>query len=323
MPDNSLQEQLQKYLTDVHAIEVQALAQMRSAPDMAGGPELAEIFRVHEAETEEHKRLVEERLEAHGASPNKLKDVAGAVTGKGFVLFAKANPDTPGKLAAHAHSYEAMEEAAYEQLSRIADRAGDQETVAVARRILEQETAMKQRIAAHFDEAVAASLQEVEPDDLEEQLVKYLADAHALEAQAIQLLEKAPKIVHDPTLAKVFEDHLEETRAHQEIVEARLQAHDAGPNKLQDAVMRLGALNWGGFFAAQPDTPGKLAGFAYAFEHLEIAGYEELKRVASRTGDQETVRVADRILGEERAAAQAIAANWDRAVEASLAAVVA
>jgi ferritin-like metal-binding protein YciE len=163
----------------------------------------------------------------------------------------------------------------------------------------------------------------VEPDDLEEQLVKYLADAHALEAQAIQLLEKAPKIVHDPTLAKVFEDHLEETRAHQEIVEARLQAHDAGPNKLQDAVMRLGALNWGGFFAAQPDTPGKLAGFAYAFEHLEIAGYEELKRVASRTGDQETVRVADRILGEERAAAQAIAANWDRAVEASLAAVVA
>jgi ferritin-like metal-binding protein YciE len=216
-----------------------------------------------------------------------------------------------------------MEEAAYEQLSRIADRAGDQETVVVARRILEQETAMKQRVAAHFDQAVEASLREVEPDDLEEQLVKYLADAHAIEAQAIQLLEKAPKIVHDRELAKVFEDHLEETHAQQEIVEARLQAHDAKPNKLQDAAMRLGALNWGGFFAAQPDTPGKLAGFAYAFEHLEIAGYEELKRVADRAGDQETVRVAERILAEERAAAKAIAANWDRAVEASLAAVVA
>jgi ferritin-like metal-binding protein YciE len=323
MADNSLQEQLHKYLTDVHAIEVQALAQMRSAPDMAGDPTLAEIFRAHEAETEEHKRLIEERLEAHGTSPSKLKDAAGAVTGKGFVLFAKANPDTPGKLAAHAHSYEAMEEAAYEQLSRIADRAGDQETVTVARRILEQETAMKQRIAAHFDEAVEASLREVAPGNLEEQLVKYLADAHAIEAQAIQLLEKAPKIVHDRELAKVFEDHLEETHAQQEIVEARLQAHDAKPNKLQDAAMRLGALNWGGFFAAQPDTPGKLAGFAYAFEHLEIAGYEELKRVADRAGDQETVRVAERILAEERAAAKAIAANWDRAVEASLAAVVA
>src|SRR4051794_19728361 len=138
MADNSLHEQLHKYLTDVHSIEVQALAQMRSAPDMAGDPTLAEIFRAHEAETEEHKRLIEERLEAHGVSPNRLKDAAGALTGKGFVLFAKANPDTPGKLAAHAHSYEAMEEAAYEQLGRIADRAGDQETVAVARRILEQ-----------------------------------------------------------------------------------------------------------------------------------------------------------------------------------------
>jgi ferritin-like metal-binding protein YciE len=322
MADNSLHEQLHKYLTDVHSIEVQALAQMRSAPDMAGDPKLAEIFRAHEAETEEHKRLIEERLDAYGSSPNKLKDAAGALTGKGFVLFAKANPDTPGKLAAHAHSYEAMEEAAYEQLSRIAERAGDQETVTVARRILEQEIAMKQRIAAHFDEAVEASLREVAPDDLEEQLVKYLADAHAIEAQAIQLLEKAPKIIHDRELAKVFEDHLEETRVQQEIVEARLQAHDGSPNKLQDAAMRLGALNWGGFFAAQPDTPGKLAGFAYAFEHLEIAGYEELKRVANRAGDQETVRVAERILAEERAAAKAIAANWDRAVEASLAAVV-
>jgi ferritin-like metal-binding protein YciE len=322
MADNSLLEQLHKYLTDVHSIEVQALAQMRSAPDMAGDPKLADIFRAHEAETEEHKRLVEGRLEAYGASPNKLKDAAGALTGKGFVLFAKANPDTPGKLAAHAHSYEAMEEAAYEQLSRVAERAGDQETVAVGRRILEQEIAMKQRIAAHFDEAVEASLREVEPDDLEEQLVKYLADAHAIEAQAIQLLEKAPKIVHDRELAKVFEDHLEETHAQQQLIDARLEAHGASPNKLQDAVMRLGALNWGGFFAAQPDTPGKLAGFAYAFEHLEIAGYEELKRVAARAGDEETVRVAERILAEERAAAQAIAANWGRAVEASLAAVV-
>ena len=323
MSERPIDEQLVKYLTDAHSIEVQALAQMRSAPDIAGDPTLAEMFRAHEAETEEHKRLIEERLEAHGASPNKLKDAAGALTGKGFVLFAKANPDTPGKLAAHAHSYEAMEEAAYEQLSRVAERAGDQETLAVARRILEQEIAMKQRIAAHFDEAVEASLREVEPDDLEEQLVKYLADAHAIEAQAIPLLEKAAKIVHERELAKVFEDHLEETHAQQQLIDARLEAHGASPNKLQDAVMRLGALNWGGFFAAQPDTPGKLAGFAYAFEHLEIAGYEELKRVADRAGDQETIRVAERILAEERAAAQAIAANWSRAVEASLAAVVA
>ena len=318
MPQNSLQEQLHKYLTDIHSIEVQALAQMRSAPDMAGDPQLAEIFRQHERETEEHKRLIEQRLEAHGESPTKLKDVAGYVTGKGFVLFAKFNPDTPGKLAAHAHSYEAMEEAAYELLSRVAERAGDQETADVARRILEQEKAMKARVFENFDVAVAASLREKDVDDMEEELVKYLADAHAIESQAIQMLESAPKIVEEPRFVKVFQDHLEETRSHREMIKARLDAHGASPSKLQDAAMRLGALNWGGFFKAQPDSPAKLAGFSYAFEHLEIAAYEELKRVADRAGDSETVRVAERIEGEERAAANAIAANWELALRASL-----
>jgi ferritin-like metal-binding protein YciE len=82
--------------------------------------------------------------------------------------------------------------------------------------------------------------------------------------------------------------------------------------------MRVGALNVGGFFKANPDTPAKLAGFSYAFEHLEIGAYEELKRVAQRAGDGETVRVAERIEAEERAAANAIAANWEIALQASL-----
>jgi ferritin-like metal-binding protein YciE len=307
MPDNSLHEQLHKYLTD-----------LRSAPDMAGDPQLAEIYRAHERETETHGQLIEERLEAHGESPNKLKDLAGQVTGKGFVLFAKFNPDTPGKLAAHAHSYEAMEEAAYEFLGRVAERAGDDETVTVARRILAEEQAMKKRVFDSLGPAVEASLRELSADDLQKQLVKYLADAHAIEGQAIQMLESAPKIVEQAELATLFEEHLAESRTHQELIKARLDAHDAGPNKLQDAAMRLGALNWGAFFKAQPDTPAKLAGFAYAFEHLEIASYEELRRVAEKAADYDTVRVTERIEIQEREAAKKIAAHWDVALQASL-----
>jgi len=71
------------------------------------------------------------------------------------------------------------------------------------------------------------------------------------------------------------------------------------------------------FFEAHPDTPGKLAVFAYAFEHLEIAAYEELKRV----DDADTVRVADEILAGERAAAASLARLFDRAAAASLDAV--
>ena len=81
--------------------------------------------------------------------------------------------------------------------------------------------------------------------------------------------------------------------------------------------MRAGGLAWGTFFEAHPDTPGKLAAFAYAFEHLEIGGYEQLKRVAERAGDAETVAVAEQILAEERAAAAKLAAAFDLAAEAS------
>ena len=79
--------------------------------------------------------------------------------------------------------------------------------------------------------------------------------------------------------------------------------------------------NWGVFFQAQPDTPGKLAAFAFAFEHLEIGAYELLKRVARRVADEETVNTADRILEQERQAAQTIAGAFDAAVTASLRAV--
>lgn len=318
MTDTSLQEQLVKYLTDAHAIEEQALPQMKAAPRIVNDERLAEIFRVHLEETELQEQRVRERLEALDASPSRLKDVVMKAGGAGFALFAKSQPDSPGKLVAHALSYEHLELASYELLIRVAERAGDGETADVARRNRDEEQAMANRLEESFDAAVEASLAEKEADDLEEELVTYLGDAHALEAQAIQLLELGPRMAGDPATAKVYSDHLAESRSHQTIVAARLEEHGAGPSKLKDAALRLGALNWGGFFKAQPDTPGKLAAFVYAYEHLEIGGYEQLRRVAERAGDAKTVRVAEEIIVQERAAAAMVALEFDRAVEASL-----
>src|SRR3712207_5190378 len=129
-----------------------------------------------------------------------------------MMLFAQSQPDTPGKLTAHAFSYEHMELAAYDLLALVATRAGDEETASVARSIREQEAAMAERLAANFDRAVEASLAKVSEDDLGEKLTDYLSDAHAIENQAIQLLQSGPKIAGVPDLAKVFSDHLEETR---------------------------------------------------------------------------------------------------------------
>ena len=315
---NDMQDQLTKYLTDAHAIEAQALQQLKAAPGIAGEPGLAQALRDHEAETEVHERLVRERLEARDAQPSTVKDVLGRAGGVGFLLFARVQPDTPGKLTAHAFSYEHLELAAYELLAGFADRAGDVETAAAARRIREDERNMADRLAGLFDQVVEASLAEVGADDLREQLVKYVADAHAIEAQAIRLLEKAPDIAGSPTLEELYADHLAETRDQQELVAERLAALGGSPSRLKDAAMRAGALNWGMFFQAQPDTPHKLAAFAYAFEHLEIASYEQLKRVAQRAGDDATVQLADQILAQEYEAASRLSGAFGTAIEASL-----
>jgi ferritin-like metal-binding protein YciE len=63
-----IDEQLTKYLTDAHSIEVQALAQLRTAPDLAGAPELVEAFRSHLVETDEHERTTRELLERRWSS---------------------------------------------------------------------------------------------------------------------------------------------------------------------------------------------------------------------------------------------------------------
>src|SRR5436190_23464925 len=248
MPERDIREQLTKYLTDVHSIEVQALAQLERAPQIAGDERLESAFREHLAETEGQERIVREQLAARGADTSTLKDIAGRVGGWAMVAFARLNPDTPGKLAAHAFSYEHMELAAYELLRRVAQRAGDEAVVALADSLGGQERAMAERLTECFDEAVDASLAR-KGDPAGEQLSSYLTDARAIEAQSAQLLEAGARIAGVPALADALRDHLAETRDHQVQLERCLHARDARPARFQNTALRLGAVNLGVFFA--------------------------------------------------------------------------
>lgn len=315
---DTIDEQLTKYLTDAHSIEEQALTQLRSAPDIAGDPQVADIFREHLGETERHEQMVRSRLEQLGVTPSTFKDVVMAAGGKAFVLFARSQPDTPGKLLAHAYAFEHLEEAGYRLLGHVADRAGDAATAEMARAICGEEARMSERLEACLDRAVEASLDGVAPAELPQRVVSYLTDAHAIESQSQAVLERAPGALGDPRLTAPFDHHLEQTREHRRLVDDRLQELGATPSALKDAAMRLGGLNWSAFFQTHPDTPGKIAAFAYALEHLEIAGYEQLARVAERAGDAATAGLVRRILVEEREAAAEIAARFDAAADASL-----
>jgi ferritin-like metal-binding protein YciE len=311
-------EQLIKYLTDAHSIEEQALAQLRTAPRIADEPELAEIFSTHLRETERHEQLVRERLHALGAEPARFKDAMMAIGGKGFVLFARSQPDTPGKLATHAYSYEHLELASYVMLAHVALLAEDGATAALAREIAGEERRMAERLADAVDASAGASLDGSEARDAESTLPSYLADAYALESQADGLLHRAIEMTDDGRLRSAFEQHLSETQGHLHAVERRLDELGEGPSLIKNSAMRLGALNWAAFFGAQRDTPGKLTAFAYAFEHLEIAGYAHLRSVALRAGDSSSAELALRIAGEEQQAAERLAALFDHAAELSL-----
>ncbi|HEV7585257.1 MAG TPA: DUF892 family protein [Solirubrobacteraceae bacterium] len=319
MTSKDLQDQLTKFLTDAHSIEQQALAQLKTAPKLASDPQIAAAFAEHLTETEGHELLVRERLSERSASPSVVKDLLGTLTGKGFVAFARTQPDTTGKLVAHAFSYEHMEMAAYELLWGVAERAGDNHTSEIARRIAAEEATMAIRLSGSFELAAEAALRELRPSDLGEQLNHYLADAHAIEVQAMKLLEKGTALAGTHELASAYAEHLSQTSEHERLVRERLEARGDAPSRIKDAALRIGALNWSAFFQAQPDTPAKLAGFAYAFEHLEVAGYELLKRVARRAGDPETEQLAERIIAEERGAAERIHSLFDQALDASLA----
>ena len=250
-----IHDQVKSYLSDAHAIEEQALAQLRSAPAIAGDEKLAAVLAEHLPETESHERWVRDRLDELGESPSRLKDMLMAAGGKGFVLFARAQPDTPGKLAAHAYSYEHLELASYELLARVAAEAGDQDTVELAVRIAADEQRMGERLEGVFDETVASSLQALDPDDLKEQLAVYLEDAHALEQQAIQLLEGAIPMAGTPALETAYAHHLQESRSHLHLIEERLDALGESPSVLKDAALRLGAINWATSLASTPTRP--------------------------------------------------------------------
>jgi ferritin-like metal-binding protein YciE/nucleoside-diphosphate-sugar epimerase len=296
------EQKLVGLLADAHSIGEQAVTQMQLAPRVANGP-LAEIFAAHLGESEDQVRRARERLEAYGVDAG----LNGRAGGIGLAVFAASQPDTPSKLIAHAFSYEHMEIAAYELLRKTAEEAGDDATAAMARRSGEEAQRMADRLEASFDLAVDACLNGGGEEELGAQLDRCLADVHAIERQGLQLLEIAPKVIEDEELQGLFRRHLRESEEHAAILRERLEARGAKPVKASDAVLRIVGMQVGAFFAAQPDTTAKLVGFATAFEQLEIAAYEQLERIARRAGDSKVSGAAERILAEERAAADSLA----------------
>ena len=302
------------FLSDMYSVELQAIAQLTAAPDIAGDPRIAFDYSTHYIETEQQAKMIHDRLEALGGSPSVIKDAVMKLGGKGFILFAEMQTETPGRLMAHSYAYEAMEWAGYEGLIGLAEFAEDVETATLARAIQAQEREMMDRLESDFDAAEEACHRDTPPEKLPAHVRKHLAEAHAIEAQSLKLLEKCAGSIGEPNLAALYSEHAEETRGQIQTIEQRLKELGEGKPVLQDAAMKLGAMNWSLFFRVQNDTPVKMHAFTYATEHLEIGGYELLRRTARRADDPLTETLCERIIASERTMAERIAGSMDDAV---------
>jgi ferritin-like metal-binding protein YciE len=155
-----IDSQLNKALADAHALEKQARRLLQAAKQVTKDSEVASIFSAHLLQTEEHERYVSERLQVRGKGPSKLKDIAAQAGAFGLGGLVAAAPDTPIRLASVAFAFENLEVAHYRILRSLAERAGDDETVEVAERILEQEEAAAELVAGTFDRALENTLGE-------------------------------------------------------------------------------------------------------------------------------------------------------------------
>jgi ferritin-like metal-binding protein YciE len=153
---------------------------------------------------------------------------------------------------------------------------------------------------------------------VQEQLVKHLDEAHAMEQNVLRMLDGMISTTDDPQMRQELEHHRVETEGHADLMRVRLRAHGATPSTVKQMTGILGALAKMPIDLVRGDKAGRNARDGYATEHMEIASYELLKRIARRAADDETVTACDRIIAEERAMAETIAGSWDKAVELSL-----
>ena len=155
-------------------------------------------------------------------------------------------------------------------------------------------------------------------DELKAQLVKHIDDGLAMEQNVLRMLDSMISTTEDDEIKAELRQHKLETEQQAERLRRRLEAHGASPSMVKEAGGIVGALMKSVVDMTRGEKAGRNARDGYATEHMEIASYELLERVAQRAGDEETAEVARQNRAEEEAMAKKIAARWDRFAELSL-----
>jgi ferritin-like metal-binding protein YciE len=146
------------------------------------------------------------------------------------------------------------------------------------------------------------------------QLVKHIDEAYAMEQSVLRMLDGMIRTTEDPQIKEDLQHHRRESEQHASRLKGRLEAHGESPSLVREAGGLIGALMKGVLDATRSEKAGRNARDGYTTEHMEIASYQLLERVATRAGDEETAAVARQNRQDEEAMAQKIDRTWDRVV---------
>jgi len=155
-------------------------------------------------------------------------------------------------------------------------------------------------------------------EQLKEQLIKHIDEAYAMEQNVLRSLDGMIRTTNDPEVKEELRQHKLETERHAERMKERLEAHSATPSMVKEAGGIAGALMKSVLDLARGEKAGRNACDGYATEHLEIASYQLLERIAREAGDEETAEVARENRKDEEAMAKKLDAHWDKFAELSL-----
>jgi ferritin-like metal-binding protein YciE len=155
--------------------------------------------------------------------------------------------------------------------------------------------------------------------DAKSQLLKHVDEALAMEQNVLRMLDSMISTTNDEEIRQQLREHKLETEQHSDRMQERLTALGGQPSAIREVGGIVGALMKSVVDMARTEKAGRNARDGYATEHMEIAAYELLERIAVRAGDEETAEAARLNRADEKKMAKVIEANWEKFAEMSIA----
>jgi ferritin-like metal-binding protein YciE len=154
--------------------------------------------------------------------------------------------------------------------------------------------------------------------DAKDQLLKHVDEALAMEQNVLRMLDGLISTTRDDAIKQEMREHKLETERHADRMRDRLEALGGQPSTIREVGGIVGALMKSVVDMTRTEKAGRNARDAYATEHMEIAAYQLLERIATQAGDEETAEAARLNRADEEKMAKTIDANWDRFAELSV-----